>query len=249
MSRKIKVLAHRGYRAKYPENTLLSFKKGFEYGADGLECDVQKTKDGKYVIIHDETVDRTAKDKKKGVVLEMTLKKLKSVDLGKKQTIPELHEFLASIPEGKYVNMELKDETLASSDGPELLEIFLKYVKKEDLLVSSFDHSLLDHFRDQRIPVGLLMDEGHMSLGFIGIMKRIIKYQPKYMNLPIKMFEKIGISKARILIKFFRIMGCGIAFWTVNSKQEFEYAYSYGDIIMTDEVEFILDELKKKESC
>ncbi len=247
MSKKIKVLAHRGYRAKYPENSLLAFKKGFEYGADGLECDVQKTKDGHYVIIHDETIDRTAKDKKRGIVGEMTLKRLQTVDLGKKQTIPELNEFLASIPKGKYVNMELKDETLVPSDGPELLKIFLKHIKKEDLLVSSFDHSLLDYFRDKQIPIGLLLEEAHLSLGFFGIMKRVIKYHPAYMNLPVKMFDKIGKTPARILISIFRMMGCGIAFWTVNSREEFEYAYAFGDIIMTDEVEFILGELEKKD--
>lgn len=246
MPSKVKVLAHRGYRAKYPENTLLAFNKGFEYGADGLECDVQKTKDGKYVIIHDDTVDRTAKDKKKGVVGEMTLKQLQKVDLGSGQTIPELNEFLASIPDGKYVNMELKDETLKPSDGEELARIFLKYTRKENLLVSSFEHSLLDYFRDQNIPIGLLLEEAHLSLGFFGIIKRVRKYRPAYMNLPVKMFEKVGVVPSRILIFIFRILGCGIAFWTVNSKEEFEHAYSCGDIIMTDEVEFILGELKKK---
>ena len=124
--KKVKVLAHRGYRAKFPENSLLSFKKGFEFGADGLECDVQRTKDGKYVIIHDGTIDRTAKDKKKGTVGKMTLKQLKAVDLGSRQSIPELNTFLKAIPEGKYVNMELKDETLTPEYGEELCDIFLK---------------------------------------------------------------------------------------------------------------------------
>ena len=45
MSREVKVLGHRGYRAKYPENTLLAFGKAFEAGADGIECDVQKCAD------------------------------------------------------------------------------------------------------------------------------------------------------------------------------------------------------------
>lgn len=247
MRKNIKVLAHRGYRAKYPENSLLSFRKGFEYGADGLECDVQKTKDGYFVIIHDETIDRTARNKKKGIVGKMTLEKIKTVDLGKKQKIPELNEFLASIPKGKFVNMELKDETLVPSDGPELLEIFLKHIKKENLLVSSFDHSLLDYFRDQRIPIGLLLNETHFNLGFAGILKRVIKYRPAYMNLPVKMFYKIGRVPARIIISIFRLMGCGIALWTVNSREDLEYIYSFSDIIMTDHVEFIIEELKKKQ--
>ena len=51
--------AHRGYSGKYPENTMLAFRKAVEAGADGIELDVQLTRDGEPVIIHDELVDRT----------------------------------------------------------------------------------------------------------------------------------------------------------------------------------------------
>jgi glycerophosphoryl diester phosphodiesterase len=54
------VLGHRGLPARYPENTLRSFRKALEAGADGIECDLQKTADGRYVVVHDETVDRTS---------------------------------------------------------------------------------------------------------------------------------------------------------------------------------------------
>ncbi|MHB2041061.1 glycerophosphodiester phosphodiesterase family protein [Aerococcus mictus] len=56
----MKLYAHRGYSARYPENTMLSFIKAFEAGADGIECDVQLTLDGQVVICHDERLDRTA---------------------------------------------------------------------------------------------------------------------------------------------------------------------------------------------
>ena len=51
--------AHRGFSGKYPENTMLAFKKALEAGADGIELDVQMTKDGQVVVIHDEKVDST----------------------------------------------------------------------------------------------------------------------------------------------------------------------------------------------
>ena len=54
----IKNIAHRGFKGKYPENTLLAFEKAIDVGADGVEFDVQLTKDGEVVIIHDETLDR-----------------------------------------------------------------------------------------------------------------------------------------------------------------------------------------------
>ena len=50
---------HRGFSGKYPENTMLAFKKAVEAGADGIELDVHFSKDGELVIIHDEKIDRT----------------------------------------------------------------------------------------------------------------------------------------------------------------------------------------------
>ena len=50
----MKVYAHRGYSGRYPENTMLAFKEAEKTGCYGIELDVQLTKDGEVVIIHDE---------------------------------------------------------------------------------------------------------------------------------------------------------------------------------------------------
>ena len=55
----MKVMAHRGDSGKYPENTMLAFEKAAEAGADAIELDVQLTRDGEVVVIHDERIDRT----------------------------------------------------------------------------------------------------------------------------------------------------------------------------------------------
>ena len=59
-SKKIKVWAHRGASGYAPENTMAAFEKAVEMGADGIELDVQLTKDGELVVIHDETIDRVS---------------------------------------------------------------------------------------------------------------------------------------------------------------------------------------------
>src|SRR5260370_42421290 len=51
--------AHRGARAYLPENTLPAFSLAYDLGADGVECDMQRTRDGQLVIIHDDTANRT----------------------------------------------------------------------------------------------------------------------------------------------------------------------------------------------
>ena len=69
------IFAHRGYRAKYPENTMLAFKEAAEAGADGIELDVHLSADNVPVIMHDEKVDRTSDGS--GLVRSMTLTQLK----------------------------------------------------------------------------------------------------------------------------------------------------------------------------
>ncbi len=66
-----KNFAHRGFSGKYPENTMLAFEKAIEAGADGIELDVQLTKDGEVIIIHDETIDRTTDGKGLGQIILM----------------------------------------------------------------------------------------------------------------------------------------------------------------------------------
>ena len=73
-----KVWAHRGASGYAPENTLEAFKKAEKMKADGVELDVQLTKDGELVVIHDETVDRVSGEK--GFVKDYTLKELALVE-------------------------------------------------------------------------------------------------------------------------------------------------------------------------
>ena len=56
-------LGHRGYSEKYPENTMIAFKKAIEGNFDGIETDIHLTKDNKLVLIHDEKINRTSNGK------------------------------------------------------------------------------------------------------------------------------------------------------------------------------------------
>ena len=76
----MKIYAHRGYSGRYPENTMLAFQKAAETGCDGMELDVQLTKDGTVVVIHDEAVDRTTDGT--GLVKDYTFEELRKLDAG-----------------------------------------------------------------------------------------------------------------------------------------------------------------------
>ena len=73
-----KVWAHRGASGYAPENTIPAFKLAVEQKADGVELDVHLSSDGKLMVIHDETVDRTSNGT--GRVVDMTCQELKKLD-------------------------------------------------------------------------------------------------------------------------------------------------------------------------
>ena len=67
-------LGHRGYSDKYPENTMMAFKAAINGNFDGVETDVQLTKDNQLVLIHDETINRTSNGR--GYVKDYTYQEL-----------------------------------------------------------------------------------------------------------------------------------------------------------------------------
>ncbi len=85
IDRPMLLIAHRGASGLAPEHTLASFDLAVEIGADYLEQDLQQTRDGVLVILHDDTLDRTARgpaDSCRGLVREKTLAQLESCDFG-----------------------------------------------------------------------------------------------------------------------------------------------------------------------
>jgi len=109
----LKVWAHRGASGYAPENTLPAFALAVEQGADGVELDIQLTKDGQIVVIHDETIDRVSNGS--GWVKDYTLSQLKKFNFNKTfpeygfVTIPTLEEVYDLLKDtGLTVNVELK---------------------------------------------------------------------------------------------------------------------------------------------
>ena len=86
-------IAHRGGTKLAPENTLASFRNGIAQGVDYLEFDVQMTKDGVLVVIHDETVDRTTNGT--GAVRDLTLEQIRALDAGQGEKVPTFEEVVA----------------------------------------------------------------------------------------------------------------------------------------------------------
>lgn len=142
-----KNFAHRGFSGKYPENTMLAFRKAVDEGVDGIELDVQLTKDGEVVIIHDETIDRTTDGK--GLVVSYTYDELRKFDASFKfrgeygfNPIPTLREYFELVKDKNLVtNIELKTG-LNEYFGIEekVWELIKEYRLEERVIISSFNH-------------------------------------------------------------------------------------------------------------
>ncbi len=235
------VLGHRGYRAQCPENTLRAFARAIECGADGIECDVQKSSDGRFVLVHDAAVDRVSNGA--GEVRALSFNELRRLDFGEGERIPELSEMLDTLPPGAWLDLELKAETLSVADCAPIAKILAARADMGRLMVSSFEPGLLAPFRRARFPVGFLVGRELLSAGALRIAAVLLRLRPRFLNLPVELVQSIGPRRARLVLRVLHLLGFSILFWTVNSAAEVAPIADLVDIIVTDEVEKILHSL------
>ena len=130
-------IGHRGAAGYEPENTIRSFKRALELGADSVEFDVRMTKDGQLVVCHDETLDRLAGVA--GLLRDKTLAEVKQLNFGKGERIPTVREALEFLKGRARIVMELKERNYT----PQLLHLFHDFApwREEELIVIAFDRN------------------------------------------------------------------------------------------------------------
>ncbi len=152
------VIAHRGSSGVRPENTMPAFALAVEQGADMIETDLHRTRDGEVVITHDEDLAGLGG---RGEIAETTLTALRALDAGAGERIPTLDEILDEFGPRIAFNLELKRATGALYDGLEAAAI--EAVTARDLLArtlfSSFYDPVLARLRELQpsARVGLLI--------------------------------------------------------------------------------------------
>jgi glycerophosphoryl diester phosphodiesterase len=154
----IYVAAHRGDSARYPENTMESFRAAVEEGVDQIELDVRMTKDGEAIIIHDDTVDRTSNGS--GKVIDLSLAELRELDFGSKKDpqfagakAPTFREFMDYIKDHPTmtVDVELKEyptegrEKLAFDFCDRVLQTIDEYGFTDRVVINSFSGKLNEY--------------------------------------------------------------------------------------------------------
>lgn len=147
---KIEIIAHRGASAVCPENTMKAFERALELGATGIETDVQLSADGRLVLIHDETLQRTAGAS--GWVKDYTYDALRTLDAGSwfhsdfaGESIPSL-DMLFNLVQGKRIllNLELKNGVVPYKGMEErVIQATREWKLEQQVVLSSFNHASL----------------------------------------------------------------------------------------------------------
>ncbi len=213
----VKNFAHRGFSGKFPENTLLAFEKAIEAGADGAELDVQLTKDGEVVIIHDETIDRTTNGK--GYVVDYTYEELSKFDASYIYTgklgfnkIPTLREYFELVKNLDFMtNIELKtgiNEYLGIEE--KVYNLIKEYKLEKRVIISSFNHFSVLRMKKiaPELKYGFLSEDWIINAGAYTASHGVECYHPRFNNLIPEVVKELKEN------------GLEINTWTVNKEED-----------------------------
>ncbi|TLS36412.1 glycerophosphodiester phosphodiesterase [Pseudalkalibacillus caeni] len=241
----IMIYAHRGASKECPENTMPSFKRAKELGADGIECDAQLSLDGVPMIIHDKTLKRTTNGGKK-YVKDLTFAELKQLDAGswfsedfKDTRIPSLEEFLVWVkPTVLLINIELKNYSLPY-EGMEkkVVALIEKYGLEKRVTISSFNHESLRliHKLNSQIETAPLYRANLYKAWKYAKKIKARALHPKYHNLDGKDIK--GIKKHHVKVRPY----------TVNDPSWIKQFIDWGvDGLITDVPDLALAIYKKE---
>ncbi|MGE6540712.1 glycerophosphodiester phosphodiesterase [Bacillus luti] len=171
-SNHIKNIAHRGASAYAPEHTIAAYKLGQQLKGDYIEIDLQMTKDGHLVAMHDETVNRTTNGT--GLVKEHTLEEIKQLNVGsffnekhpnlaKKEyenaKVPTLEEIIETFGGNANYYIETKSPDEYAGMEEKLLEIIKQYEISDKVIIQSFSEESLQklHSLNDNIPLVQLL--------------------------------------------------------------------------------------------
>ena len=128
--------AHRGASEYYPENTMPSFRKGLEMGANGIETDVQITKDGILVLFHDDTLDRVTG--KSGCIADYTYSELLKFDVKKNHLTAKIITFEDFLAEFGKKELTFAIELKVKGIEKQVADMIYKYGVQNKVIITSF---------------------------------------------------------------------------------------------------------------
>ncbi|WP_042143632.1 glycerophosphodiester phosphodiesterase family protein [Paucisalibacillus sp. EB02] len=238
------VVAHRGVPSLAPENTMTGYHLSYELGADLIETDVQLTKDGYLVVMHDYTVNRTTNGT--GAVADLTLEEIRALDAGIKfgeefvgEKVPTFREFLEGFKDKDVV---LLVELKATGIEEQVLEEIMEVGVEEQVVLQSFNMESVKKYREiaPQISVGYLY-----SASVPGSSEQRIKDAEQMLNYATTIGARLNASYGSLSeesITYMRQRGLLNMHWTFRSQEPFEDLLKKGLIgPITDYTQWLTD--------
>ncbi len=217
--------AHRGASEYYPENTLRSFYAGLEMRADGIETDIQRTKDGVLVLYHDDTLDRVPHAN--GAIKDYTYEELLKMDFGvfkgerfAGERIVKLDTFLTHFSKrGLTLALEIKQYGVEA----ESLAAVKAYECCDDVIFTSFLWDSIEKLRklDNNIRIGYLTNEINAEL--------LEKLQELHIQQVCPKLEMVTEETMKLAQEY----GFSVRFWGIRNTDDMKRAIALGGDGMT----------------
>lgn len=243
--RRPKVFAHRGAKAVAPENTLPAFAKAVELGADGVELDVQCSRDGVLVVMHNFTVDHTTNGT--GRVADMTAAELAKLDAGSHFSpdfagvgVPTLEQVLAEVGGKLHLNIEVKSEDpMGGGEIEPLVDLIQRHNLYDQVIVSSFNPITLIKLRNT---------DPHVSLGLLYYGQQLPAFLRELWLSPVLRPEAFHPHYQLIdadYMTWAKSVPAAVNTWTVNDPTEAQRLAALGvDTLITDVPDLLLAALE-----
>ncbi len=229
--RTMEVTAHRGASAFYPENTMAAFEGAKELGADWIELDVQQTKDGEIIVLHDTNLKRTT-----GVdanTWEMTYEEIAKLDAGSffsadyaGEKIPLLSEVAVFAKKnGIKLNIELKPTGYETDFEKNVVDIIKQYEIEDKCVITSQVYDVLEHVKayDETVTTVYVMS---IAYGDINQLTAADNFSVEATNATISLVSRVHNEGKELYV------------WTVNTKEGIMKMVELNvDNIITDDVE------------
>ncbi|MBH5318219.1 glycerophosphodiester phosphodiesterase [Paenibacillus sp. GSMTC-2017] len=208
-------VAHRGWSSRAPENTMSALRLAFEApDIDWVEIDVQLSKDGVPVVIHDYTLRRTTNGR--GEVRKWTATELASLDAGnwfsqkyQGESIPTLDNVLREYEGRCKLNIELKTDGRYPQIEEKVLERIYAYGATKDVVLTSFHSGTLQRVRklSKQVRTGLILDGWRNTLT-----KELDEMESDFLSIGFPRLNKARIEELNAA-------GIETMAWTINEKK------------------------------
>jgi glycerophosphoryl diester phosphodiesterase len=223
---KIKTLfiGHRGARALVDENTIESITKGISFGVHMVEFDIRKTKDGKFILMHDKTIDRATSGT--GRVSDLTLDEISKIKTKNGYNIPVFGEVLGLLKEKGILGfIDTKD----NADFEEKFAVVLeKYNFANDCIVDTERPETVNILKSINPALKLAISPTRMTRYLDDPVKYIKSCGADYLDMPHEQVTKP-------LVEALHENGLKVTVWVANDKKRIKELTDMGvDGIMSD---------------